>query len=388
MVNFVAAVNIFSVPFIATLLILLVAVFVVTFLIRKILKTKYIKELELSKVAYEELSDKLFSKEWEQLKEISKHDREISELLKQKHIESRFNSLSEMLMGCNSIILSLNEQALDDYDLRDVTSVLAYINEIIENESEKIYALNNDVEGILIQSKYPKQDIKKVTSPVNTIDDTPKEKEVVKEVSPVTSFANRKYKPTMVKEIKKEKVVSDREERKMDYNNDLNNENVNDNNANMGHTTSSSEEYSVFGNGLVIDGNVSVETPLIVRGEIRGNLTCGKSVEFDENALVTGDVTAQSLNLHSGKVVGNINVNNDVYIGEDTFVKGNVQARAMEINGSIEGNVTAKADISFSSQAMILGDISAVYIDIEKGAKISGTMKIGEGNSTTDSVSE
>ncbi len=373
----ILAVGIFSIPFIVTFLVLLGLTFIVTLLVRRLLKSKYIKELALSKSAYEELANVLDSKHWKHLEQVVATDKDSLALAQSKQLDTRYRELSRTLDGCNTMLASLYDRPIDDYDLNEANAMLSYINEFIENEGEKIYGLQSDMEQVLLQAnaytpsvamlhKQPTavkvmdiQEHDRVEK--QTIATAKQEQTEVEEKQDMMKFNDEKY-----KEKFKERVDEYLE-------------------GNEVHETpvepiisAMPTESSVFAKGIVIDGNVTVTTPLLVKGEIRGNLICKERVEIAEDALITGDVTAASLRLENGKIAGNVNVEQDLYVGSETFVKGNMQANSMDIHGSIEGNVTADSEISFSRTAMILGDIHAKFIDIEKGAKIAGKMNIGE----------
>ncbi|OCN05548.1 hypothetical protein A4S06_08255 [Erysipelotrichaceae bacterium MTC7] len=373
----ILAVGIFSIPFIVTFLVLLGLTFIVTLLVRRLLKSKYIKELALSKSAYEELANVLDSKHWKHLEQVVATDKDSLALAQSKQLDTRYRELSRTLDGCNTMLASLYDRPIDDYDLNEANAMLSYINEFIENEGEKIYGLQNDMEQVLLQANaYTPSVAMRHKQPTavkvmdiqehdrvekQTIATVKQEQTEVEEKQDMMKFNDEKY-----KEKFKERVDEYLE-------------------GNEVHETpvepiipAMPTESSVFAKGIVIDGNVTVTTPLLVKGEIRGNLICKERVEIAEDALITGDVSAASLRLENGKIAGNVNVEQDLYVGSETFVKGNMQANSMDIHGSIEGNVTADSEISFSRTAMILGDIHAKFIDIEKGAKIAGKMNIGE----------
>ncbi|MDH6368177.1 MULTISPECIES: polymer-forming cytoskeletal protein [unclassified Breznakia] len=364
----ILAVGIFSIPFVVTFLVLLGLTFIVTLLVRRLLKSKYIKELALSKSAYEELANTLDSEHWKHMGQLAATDKDILALMQSKQLDTRYKELSRTLDGCNTMLASLYNRPIDDYDLNEANALLSYINEFIENEGEKIYALQNDMEQVLLQANNYKPSVALQNDQPTAVKVMDKQEQEYTEIQnkvegehDMMKFNDEKY-----KEKFKERVDEYLEE------------NESQETPVKPIIPDMPTESSVFAKGIVIDGNVTVTTPLLVKGEIRGNLICKERVEITEDALITGDVSAASLCLENGKIAGNVNVEQDLYVGSETFVKGNIQANSMDIQGSIEGNVTADGEISFSRTAMIMGDIHAKYIDIEKGAKIAGKMNIGE----------
>jgi len=138
------------------------------------------------------------------------------------------------------------------------------------------------------------------------------------------------------------------------------------------------EEVSIFSKGLIIDGNVSVESPLLMKGKVNGNLFCKQSIDISDDAQINGEVHAKALNLNNGKIYGDVKVKDQSVLQKGTYIKGNISSNTLDINGMIEGDIYAQSEISFFDQANIQGDINALSISIEKGALISGAMNVGE----------
>jgi len=160
---------------------------------------------------------------------------------------------------------------------------------------------------------------------------------------------------------------------------------------NFNRTQIDENELSIFSLGLVVNGDVSVTSPFLMKGQISGNLTCKQNVTLEANAFIKGDVKVESLTLTSGKIHGNVDVTNHASIEEDTYIKGDINANSLDINGDIEGNVTSQSEIVLYENAKILGDVCAMYITMEKGAKVVGKISIGnlkKINSTNDNVDE
>lgn len=401
--------KVISPPFILTIVLLAVVIFVSTIFIQKMVKKNYINQLRLSKLAYEELYDQLFSDAYNKLLELSKHNPEIKEAMVKHEIEKEFSAISDVLLGCKAMIALFDEISLDDYELKEIANVISYINDVIDSEHRRVDKLNKLIYRLLAGEQLPSVDeVHSTTKPkVEAVEEeTMMEKAVVTEtLKPTVTIAKKIDESTLRvdnSQIQLEKItqsIKDKAEKigvhNIGYkpvmmsaieipNKDMSNREVYTmDNKDMILENNDEVEVSVFGKGMHIDGNVNVDSPLIVRGEVKGNITCKQEMEMSHDAIVTGDVIAKTVNLKSGKVIGEVNVTNTMYTGTDTYVKGDVSADTLIINGAVEGNITARSEVSFSSGAKVLGDIRAVYIDIEKGAKISGTMNIGEGVADT-----
>ncbi|MDL2276210.1 polymer-forming cytoskeletal protein, partial [Breznakia sp. OttesenSCG-928-G09] len=135
-------------------------------------------------------------------------------------------------------------------------------------------------------------------------------------------------------------------------------------------------EATVFAKGLVIEGDVQVDSPLMVNGVVNGNITSNNHVELDEEASVKGDIRAMQLHVNSGKVEGDIHTDGQLYIGKDTYVKGSIIAGSVIVEGNIDGNIQVEGNIRLLNSAKVLGSIHTAEIEIDRGAKLSGNVQI------------
>lgn len=242
-----------------------------------------------------------------------------------KEIFDEYKTIQEMLAECHIMSHHLQGKTMQDYELKEIMTITTYIHDVIENTKEKMDQLKKKMHV-----------------------DTPH-----KEVS--MPLEHKQEVTQKVENIQEETSMSDF---------------INTNN-----------EQSVFAKGLKIKGDVEVHSPLVVNGEVYGNLISDSDIDLAEEAIVKGNVSAQALRLHQGKIEGDVIVKEKALVGEGTYIKGNVQADELAINGAIEGNVVSSGEVTFSSNATVVGDVVAATIDIEKGAKIIGNMRIGEINS-------
>ncbi len=98
-------------------------------------------------------------------------------------------------------------------------------------------------------------------------------------------------------------------------------------------------DRSVIGDGLVINGDIKSDGPLIIEGEVNGTISCP-------------DITV----CPSGSIEGDI-------------VGGNVV-----IEGHLKGNIEAQS-ISIVRLGVVRGDITSQLLSIEHGALFDGTVR-------------
>ncbi|HMP71874.1 MAG TPA: polymer-forming cytoskeletal protein [Kiritimatiellia bacterium] len=96
---------------------------------------------------------------------------------------------------------------------------------------------------------------------------------------------------------------------------------------------------------------------------------------------ITGTLKSSgSIHLH-GKLDGELVCSADAVIGKSAVVKGNIQVNSVVIEGTINGNVTAKDKIDMKSTAKILGDIVAKRLSVEDGVTFIGRSEVNPSGS-------
>lgn len=111
------------------------------------------------------------------------------------------------------------------------------------------------------------------------------------------------------------------------------------------------------------------------------NMSSNHSANFDtligSNTVVKGDLTFSGIMHVDGKVEGSIcaeNENDVLTISETGYINGKVESGNLVINGTIEGDVTARGKIEVASQARISGNIYYVNIEMESGSQVNGQL--------------
>ena len=95
-----------------------------------------------------------------------------------------------------------------------------------------------------------------------------------------------------------------------------------------------------------------------------------------EGSKIIGDVITESSLRIDGEVQGNISSAAKVVIGKTGLLTGNLNAGEADIEGSIFGTLNIEGLLSLRANANINGDITTSAIEIEEGAKFSGTCKM------------
>lgn len=90
--------------------------------------------------------------------------------------------------------------------------------------------------------------------------------------------------------------------------------------------------------GCEIEGQFSLDGPLVVDGEFRGEIRCGGSVT----------------------------------VGEQGSVEANIEARQVCVHGAVAGDIQATREIILQSTARVHGNLRAPSIVVERGAFFQG----------------
>lgn len=131
---------------------------------------------------------------------------------------------------------------------------------------------------------------------------------------------------------------------------------------------------TVINKGAKILGDIVTEGNLEILGEVVGNVTCDAQVVM--SGKITGNLTCNSGNLNEGFILGNINAKDNIYIGVATEIQGDIATNSAQVFGKVKGNVDAKATMQVNSSGVIMGDVKAGELMVEKGAVLQGVIKI------------
>ena len=102
-------------------------------------------------------------------------------------------------------------------------------------------------------------------------------------------------------------------------------------------------KVSVFGSAITMQGDVSGQEDVIVRGQLRGKISLSGT---------------------------------DLMVAEGALVEAEVQARNITVRGEVNGNIAASGKITIERTGRVKGDLSASVISIEDGAQFKGAVKV------------
>lgn len=134
---------------------------------------------------------------------------------------------------------------------------------------------------------------------------------------------------------------------------------------------------SVIAEEMTVEGKVYTDSPLQVRGRIKGSIAGRGSLLISGG--VEGDVQCGELQLKGAKVLGNIQAGGAVRVDAQAVVSGDVSAGELELAGKIKGDLQIEGTAVLGSSAVLIGDLRANRLSIAEGAVLQGSVEVTGG---------
>jgi len=134
----------------------------------------------------------------------------------------------------------------------------------------------------------------------------------------------------------------------------------------------------------VSDSNASVEqaasTPQSpVRRAAAGNGSEGRLImNLGTSIVIKGDLIASEDLTIYGRMEGSVTLNggHTLTIGRFADIKATIDAKAVVIQGTVTGNVTAREKVEIQTTGSVSGDVSSPRLAIADGASIRGKVHV------------
>lgn len=133
---------------------------------------------------------------------------------------------------------------------------------------------------------------------------------------------------------------------------------------------------TVIAAGATFFGDIRAEGDVEVLGKVKGNLEATGNIRVLGKVL--GDVKGEAVVLEGCTVQGNITSTSYVSLDAGTMVVGDVLATDFECDGKVKGNIQIARGATFSSCALLAGNVIAATIMMSQGAKVQGSVRIAE----------
>lgn len=94
------------------------------------------------------------------------------------------------------------------------------------------------------------------------------------------------------------------------------------------------------------------------------------------DATLEGNINLDSGLIIYGKILGNVSTKGPVRIAKTAEVVGNIIASDIQVGGIVKGNISVDDRIVLGNQSIVNGDMIYRRLFIEEGAKFSGRCDI------------
>ncbi len=101
-----------------------------------------------------------------------------------------------------------------------------------------------------------------------------------------------------------------------------------------------------------------------------------KTTLIAAGAKLVGEISGDTDVMIEGTVEGKIHPKEDVSVGEQGVVRGEIQARRVRVAGKVEGNVRGRESVEILSTGSLQGDVSSPGMVIGDGAFFKGRVEM------------
>lgn len=93
---------------------------------------------------------------------------------------------------------------------------------------------------------------------------------------------------------------------------------------------------------------------------------------------VVGDLTTEGTIRIEGHVQGDVEAGKAVVVGKQGEIQGDIRTQDSVVSGRVRGSVTAASRLEVQATAQIDGEVHARRLQLEEGALLNGTIRMGE----------
>jgi cytoskeletal protein CcmA (bactofilin family) len=93
---------------------------------------------------------------------------------------------------------------------------------------------------------------------------------------------------------------------------------------------------------------------------------------------VNGNVDSSGSLLIRGKITGDVHATDNIEVGSGGTIEGIVHGKTVKIAGNVRGTISATDTLLFVGKAIVQGDITALKLIIEEGARFNGKCTMNE----------
>lgn len=92
---------------------------------------------------------------------------------------------------------------------------------------------------------------------------------------------------------------------------------------------------------------------------------------------IKGDMVVENRARIYGKFEGTIRSKGEIHLADKARCKAAVEANIVQVDGSLDGDITASEKASLNATARVKGDLVASRLKVAEGAAINGHVSVG-----------
>ena len=131
-----------------------------------------------------------------------------------------------------------------------------------------------------------------------------------------------------------------------------------------------SDETTIITEGTALNGDISANGSIDIRGKISGNVMCNGKMVI--TGILEGNSNSSEFFADAAKIEGEVRSTGTVKIGIGSVVIGNISATSAVIAGAIKGDIDVQGPVVVDTSAVIMGNIKSRSVQINNGAVIEG----------------
>jgi cytoskeletal protein CcmA (bactofilin family) len=103
----------------------------------------------------------------------------------------------------------------------------------------------------------------------------------------------------------------------------------------------------------------------------------GSGTIIGADTVIKGEMTVEKRARILGRFEGTIQAKGQVEVADKAVCKANVEAATVQVDGQVEGNITAKDKAHLNGTAEVVGDLIASKLVVTEGAAFKGHLHVG-----------
>lgn len=97
---------------------------------------------------------------------------------------------------------------------------------------------------------------------------------------------------------------------------------------------------------------------------------------FSAGTILTGNLVTQDDIRIDGVIEGNITSKGKIIIGNNGHIAGDIECNTLDLLGKVSGNIECEDTLILRSTSNLIGDIISKTLEIETGARFTGSCKM------------